>query len=515
MRRLRALLLLCAAGLGAPAAAQTIASSAGPDRVAVTVYRDPARAAETAPNLGWLNGFALITETRRVSLPAGESEIRFEGVAGGIIPQSAIVTGFPEGVIERNRDAYLLSPATILDRSLGRRVHLRRTSRATGAVREQEAIVRTGANGAVVLETQDGFEALRCTGLRETVIYDEVPPGLNARPTLSVRARTSRATEATVTLSYLATGFDWQANYVGTLSADETRLELFAWLTLANGDETGFADADTQAVAGRLNRRQVPRQPSEGGPLRIQCWPQGTTSDIPLDESRSEDVVVTGSRIAAARGFSLASAPPPPPPPAPPPAMVAEQEDLGDLKLYRIPEPVTVAARSQKQVALMQREGVRVGIVYRQRLHLTSVNLSGPAQRVLVTRNRTADGLGLPLPAGRLALFSEGASRPILIGQGTIRDRAVGEDVEVEIGPAPGVRGEQTILARHADRYEYEIAVTNDRDEPIRFEAEIDARGLVFRSPSRLGRRDGMPLWAVTVPANTRLSLRYSLGPQP
>ena len=59
--------------------------------------------------------------------------------------------------------------------------------RATGAVREQEAIVRSGAGGAVVLETEAGFEALRCTGLHETLVYDRVPPGLSARPTLSVR----------------------------------------------------------------------------------------------------------------------------------------------------------------------------------------------------------------------------------------------------------------------------------------------------------------------------------------
>jgi hypothetical protein len=61
--------------------------------------------------LEWLNGYALITETRRISIPAGEGEIRFEGVAGAILPESAIVTGLPEGVIEKNQDAWLLSPA--------------------------------------------------------------------------------------------------------------------------------------------------------------------------------------------------------------------------------------------------------------------------------------------------------------------------------------------------------------------------------------------------------------------
>ena len=127
----------------APALAQGIATSARPDRVAVTVYRDPNRPAAQAPNIQWLNGVALISETRRITVPVGTTDIRFEGVAGGIIPQSAIVTGLPEGFLERNRDAYLLSPATLLDRSLGRRVHLRRTSRATGQVREQEAVVRS------------------------------------------------------------------------------------------------------------------------------------------------------------------------------------------------------------------------------------------------------------------------------------------------------------------------------------------------------------------------------------
>ena len=38
--------------------------------------------------------------------------------------------------------------------------------------------------------------------------------------------------------------------------------------------------------------------------------------------------------------------------------MMAEREDLGDLKLYRIPIPVTVASNSQKQVALLEQPTV-------------------------------------------------------------------------------------------------------------------------------------------------------------
>src|SRR3546814_2886178 len=80
-------------------------------------------------NLDWLNGFALITEHRRIAVPAGESIIRFEGVANGMIAVSAVVTGLPGGVVQKNRNAALLSPAALLDGTLGNRVNIRRTDR--------------------------------------------------------------------------------------------------------------------------------------------------------------------------------------------------------------------------------------------------------------------------------------------------------------------------------------------------------------------------------------------------
>src|SRR3954469_16761594 len=129
--------------------AQSIVTSPAPDRVAVTVYRNPDRGLEPI-NLGWLGGYALVSETRHVRLPAGETELRFQGVTSGIVPQSAIVTGLGSGVIEKNRDAKLLSPGTLIDASLGERVTLRRTSRATGKTVVQDAIVRGSGDGVVI-----------------------------------------------------------------------------------------------------------------------------------------------------------------------------------------------------------------------------------------------------------------------------------------------------------------------------------------------------------------------------
>lgn len=47
----------------------------------------------------------------------------------------------------------------------------------------------------------------------------------------------------------------------------------------------------------------------------------------------------------------MMAAPAPPPPPAPP-------EQLGDLKLYRVPQRTTVAAMQMKQTRLVEQRGV-------------------------------------------------------------------------------------------------------------------------------------------------------------
>jgi hypothetical protein len=507
-RRIALLLALAAAFLlGRAAAAQQIVTSAGPDKVSVTVYRDPTRPAGQALNLGWLNGYALISETRHVRLPAGESSIRFEGVAGGILPQSAIVSGLPDGVVEKNLDAELLSPAALLDRSLGRRVHLSRTAPKSGTTVEQEAIVRSSAAGAVVLQTADGFEALRCTGLKEAIAYDGVPAGLSAKPTLSVRARASAPVEAEITLSYLSTDFDWQADYVATLAPSDDRLDLFAWVTLASSDETSFVRADTQTIAGHPNRTDPARQyRTTGQPLYLRCWPAGTTSNVPtiVLARDSEAITVTGTRIAAV----YAPAPPPPPPPPPPLlAMEAKQENVGDLKLYRIPEPVTVAANSQKQVALLHRQAVKVRLVYRSEIFGGPSGVL-PVDRVLRMQNRAEQGLGLPLPDGRLVLFAGGPDRRLLIGAGAIADKAVGEKVEIPIGNAPGVSARVADTGRiRPGRQTYALTVSNDRDRPVQYEAGFASpnagKGLVLV--------EGRWIWSATVPAHGRLVYRFTL----
>lgn len=510
--------------IAVPAAAQSdimrqVVTSAGPSSVSVTVYRNPQRGSEVSMNLQYLGGYALITEQRTVTLPAGEVDLRFEGVAGGIIPQSAIVTGLPGGVMEKNRDAALLSPSALLNGYLGRGITIRRTRGATGKTEEFNANIRTDASGGVVVETADGFEAMQCTGLNETIIYPAVPEGLSAKPTLSVRSRLSAPTRATMTLSYLATGFDWQANYVADISEDGRTMDLFSWVTLANSDETSFLGAQTQTVAGQPNKGSDDIARPTGGSIALRCWPQATTSDIMVQrfererdearfagrampapmmvmESAADSIMVTASKV------------------------MANQEELGDLKLYRIPVPVTVAAKSQKQVAMFERKAVPFSQIYEAGIWATD---DQPSQELAVTirfQNKKQNLMGLALPAGKLVAFKQVGGARLLLGEGGVDDKAVGEEVEITISQSPLVRySVDQISEQGGDDRRYrdmQVTVTNTTSAVAAVELILNhyAAESLTKTSKRLILKNGKPLWRVSVPANDQRILTYRVRRQ-
>lgn len=512
MRRWPFLLSMLAAS---PAAAQPAVTSSAPDSVSVSVFRDPRRDEGGEISPGWLNGFALISEKRTVDLPAGEAVIRFEGVAEGMIAVSAIVTGLPGGVVQKNRDAALLSPASLLDGSLGNRVHIRRTNRATGKVTEEEAIIRSGPAGAVVLQTRAGYEALRCTGIPETVLYDGVPAGLTAKPTLSVTTRSPTAQRATVTLTYLSTGFDWASNYVARVREDGKTLDFFAWLTVANSNGESFADAGLAAIAGTLNKvsdfeelAERPRTP----PLHLRCFPTGSgrygappppppppAPPPPAMDAGMDSIVVTAQRRPSAEMLSAV-------------AVVASQEDVGDLKLYRVPIPVTVAANGQKQVALLVKDGVPFRTIYRLRVHPGDQGETMMPEILLRMQNREAGGLGVPLPSGQAAVFEPVGGRDMLVGEGPMRDHAVGEKVDLVIGESSQVRIDvENYVPPKNGEHDYRITVTNANPHPADVELgfDVDDSHRLDSRIRKLPRRDGLLTWVVRVPANGSKTFPY------
>jgi len=535
----RAAALILSWGLAAasgvvPAAATDVVADPPSDLI-VTVYRAPYRDSGSI-DLDELNGFALVTETRLLKLPAGVSRVRFEGVADGIEPASALVSGLAGAVIEKNRDARLLSPAALVASAVGKRVELLRTHRKSGKTERLPGTLLADAEGGVVFKTDTGIEALRCSGLAETFSFDPVA-GLSSLPTLSVEVRSPRAATQQITLSYLARGFDWAADYTATLSENGKRLDLGAWVTLANSNGVGFPAAHAQVVAGKVNR--VVAEDGEdgengevepidlGGPILAQCWPRGSTSDQPmiLREAYAElglkKSVLAGAMPAAMRLQEIVVTA----------AKRVQQEQLGDLKLYRVPERTTLASRQSKQVRLMDRSDIPVATIYGVDMATEAPEPMRPAHRWLRTQNSAANHLGLPLPSGTVAVFVRREGGRLLQHEAGMRDIAVDEELEIDLGESSDVQVSMThekagIDSAHAAVLPLvpgvslrsvkvddvrRVEVSNARAAGIDFELRLRlADGArIVRADRPVGAKNGRPLFRFKVPANQTVAVRF------
>ena len=508
MRLWLALILL---QFAAPVVGQTIVTSDAPKSVSVSLYRYPDRDINDALDLEDLQGFALISETREVDLPRGQVIIRFEGVASGIQPETAIVLGAE--IREKNRDRMLLSQRGLLDAFTGQQVTIRRTNAQTGAVTEETGTIRSGAD-RVILQTKDGFEALYCNYQANTLLFPRVPKGLTAKPTLSVTTRDQPGGKQTITLTYLARKFDWQANYVGELAPDAKSMNLIAWLTMASGDDTSFVDANAYAIAGKIERQEQDDQADEDSAyspdnidVYFSCWPYGTTTSdlaqpVPLPvnimamapapmemrmsmaDGEADSIIVTAQK------------------------RMAEQENLGDLKLYRIPFPVTVAARAQKQVAFLSKQSVQGEMIYRSKV---SGQNADDVEMLFRVQNKKETGLGEALPAGKIAFFQSSAGRRMLVGESQLVDKAVGEEVEFPFATTSNVSINIEDKDRGKNWESYVMTVTNANPFPVTFEAEYDteAYSRYDKFTGKVIRKKGKTIWSTVIPANGSKNLGY------
>lgn len=524
MRWLALVLTMAAAWPAAAQEVRDVVASAPVDR-SVTVYRAPGRNGGQM-SLSSLGGFAVITETRDVTLPAGEARLSFTGVADGIVAESALISGLPGGVIEKNRDDALLSPSALMHAVVGREVQLQRTDRKTGKTSLTPARLLSASEQGVVFATAQGNEALRCSGMPEMFRYAGGGEGLFAQPTLSVRTRSAAPVHALVKLTYIAENFDWNANYIARIGADGKTFDLTGWITLANGNGVTLTDAQTQIVAGGLNRAYLQRFLNDQPRVIARCWPMKTTSDIPETpgvpyqlvqpwpgeqmEAADGAIMVTAQRMKSAPPAMMAMAAPAAPPPPPP-------EQLGDLKLYRVPERTTIAARQMKQTRLIDQSAVPFETYYRFSAQLAPWMGSSSLETATImlrSVNDKAHHLGLPLPAGAILVEQDQQGKVAVLGEPTLRDTAQDEKLDLELGEAPDISCAWSQMAFRNDR-SLDLAVTLTNAAPHAAAIELRLNVIdgwsIRRTSVDAPKIDGVPTVKLTLASGEKRQISVSL----
>jgi hypothetical protein len=426
--------------------------------VAVTIYNE---------------NLALVKDRRRVDLTGGLQRLSFIDVSAQIRPETALLSGGGVSVVEQNFDFDLLTPQSLLEKAIGREVRIVRTHPETG-----EDLVETGtllsvANG-IVLRIGDRIE-LNPPG---RIVLAEVPPNLRARPTLVLTVEGGRPGTAELELAYLTGGLSWKADYVASLNADETAIDLDGLITLTNTSGTGYRDALLQLVAGQVNQVQP----------------------IILERLRESDL------------------------PAAAPQMKVQQEAAFEYHLYTLERPATIAENQTKQVALMSASAIPVSKEYR---FVRAVNEQdwqfAEPQRVNATvrlsfENTEAAHLGQPLPGGVVRVYKDdSAGRAIFAGEDQIRHTPENESVKLTLGQAFDVTatGKPTEFQKISDRVweaAFEIAVKNAKPTPITATVveQFPADWRILQESLPHQKTDARTAtWSVPVPAKGETKLTY------
>lgn len=537
--RLPALLTLLLFGAQTAYAQQLEIVSPQADSVSVTIYRDL---------------FALVTETRTVDLPAGPVTLSFEGVVETLLPQSAVVTDIGRALAERNFDYDPLTPNNLLTRSIGKSVTITRTLPGAGRVVQTRAVIVAANDNGITLRTELGNEALHCSGIPERLAFDEIPGDLHARPKLSVRLAAGPAGKRTVRVSYLAHGFAWKSDYVARLNAAGNRMELTGWLTLRNYTRANLRGAQVQVVAGKLHlvsteeggsslagdsddyaseghmqyardealaklqadfaARDNPAQLFSG--CHASPVPPGRVERPLADESIAEAIVVTGYRGGLRSSMDMKRN-----------ALLAEREELGDYKLYRLPWATDLNALQTKQAVFLVKPRVKVDRFYRYIFDATEFRHvdSFIPQLVVAFENRKSSGLGEPLPSGVVRVFEAFEDGELFAGESEMSDKPMGLPVELDVAMARDLAMDITVDAAATEeldaakleaRADVRLRALNAKGVPVSIEIRqandaYHPNAKIVKSNRRVGRKFGDFAWRLRVPANNAATLTYRI----
>ncbi|OGF17649.1 MAG: hypothetical protein A2W00_05125 [Candidatus Eisenbacteria bacterium RBG_16_71_46] len=406
---------------------------------------------------------AFVREVRTLTLGGSLDTLRLGDVPEAIDPTS--ITLAPAGGGRLVRLAYrfdLASGDRLLEAARGRRVEVvGRGDRATAGTLlavDGAWLVVQGADGALHTLSRSAVEDVRLPG-----------PGLGTslRPTLEAVIEGARRGKVEVELSYLTGGLSWSAEH--TLVRRGERAGVWsAAVTVENTSGRDFAEATLKLVAGSPSRA-VPSSPR---PMMMMI------------------------------GEAKSSAPD------------LGEEAFSEYHLYTLRRPALLRDRESQRLSMIEPREIRLTPRYLYR--------GGDPRGVmsqLVVKNTSADGLGVPLPGGRVRIYEPDAGGTLqFTGETAIQHTPENETLTIDVGAAFDLAAErrQVSSRRISDRereWSAEIRLRNRKpgavtvvvEENVPSDAEIVSRSHPFT------RKDAQTVqFEVAVPAGAEATLSYT-----
>ena len=421
--------------------------------VAVSVQARPAITVYNA-------NFGVVRDAVPLDLDKGVNSVTYSGVTAQLEPESVVLRD-PEGAVRLNvlEQSYRGDPVDqdrLLQMFEGRTIEFLQTLDGEEVVREgtivrAPAMVQTKTHRGNTTRTRLS-PIIRMDGKLQTRLPG-VPlfPGLGddsvLRPTLSWKLHADTRAKLDAELSYLTNGMSWKADYNLMLPEEGDTLTLTGWVSIDNTTGKTFEEARIKLIAGDVNK-------------------------VEKDSGRA------AMEASLMRANAVAAAP------------QVEEKKFDEFHMYTLPLPTTLRDQETKQVEFVRADAVETEKLYvydganlpghwrgRSGAITGSGYASNPNPDVAVYRefeNTEANGLGVPLPAGRTRFYRADSDGQLeFIGENTIDHTPKKETVRVYLGNAFDLVGERKAVSffkhpsRDLMRETFEIEIRNRGEEAV------------------------------------------------
>lgn len=477
-----------------PSNALTIYSSARPGAIPAELYR-PAAVGGRHRNDS-VPGYAVVRQGEHIMLSDPRSTVRFTDVAALIDPTTVSFQSLTDPdtrVLEQNYQFDLVSTEKLMERYVDREITVEQTHGDT--VETVKGTLLSVDGGLVLGQEKGGVQVLRGAS---NIRFPELPGGLITRPTLVWDVATDSPGKHEVRVRYQTAGMTWWADYnlvyhEGS-TANECVLDVGAWVSIINQSGAGYENARLKLVAGDVHRATQPSAPAPRYEMMARAAP-------------------------AESGF--------------------EEKAFFEYHLYTLGRRTTLPDNSTKQIELFP---AAHGVQCEKKLVYYGLSDVGRrfAPNPVVDRNygtqsnkkvdiylgfenKQANGLGIPLPAGRVRVNKEDAADGSLefIGEDVIDHTPRDEDVLIELGSAFDVVGERKQVDFRVDNTRrwmqetIEIQLRNHKEQSVRVEVKENLyRWVNWRITDHshdYQRRDARTVvFPVQVPADGEVTVRYT-----
>lgn len=436
------------------------------------------------------SGFALVKDTRAISLKSGIGKIDIQDVASTIDPTSVLFKtlsgpGFVS-ILEQNYQFDLINPENILKKSTGVKLTFTRFDSSGKPHTESGTLVSDGHS--MVVKGDDGNVTLNPLG---QISLAKMPAGLRSKPTLNWLLDTTKDGIYKSQLSYIANGVSWKADYVVLVNESDTLLDLTGWVTLTNNCGTTFKNAKLMLIAGDV-RRVTPQPPTK--PRASYSKSAGQTPTF-------------------------------------------AEKSFFEYHMYTMGRRTTIANNETKQLSLLSAAGAKVekemifdgrGQWFRSWWYPGRngdpgsgySTQNGKVSVVLVFKNAKTNHMGMPLPKGTIRVYKEDdtGSRQF-IGEDSIDHTPKDENIRLHIGEAFDVIAEYKKtdykkISFNVVEESFEVTINNHKDTPVKVKVvdHIWSDWKVIKSNTDCTKKDASTIeFPIGVPANSKKIVTYTI----